>query len=1194
MYLKKVELHGFKSFANKIEMSFEKGVTAVVGPNGSGKSNISDAIRWVLGEQSVKSLRGSKMEDVIFSGTSNRKALGMAEVSLTLDNSSQMLPIDYEEVTITRRMYRSGESEYYLNKSNCRLKDIRELLMDTGIGKDGYSIIGQGKIDEILSSKSEDRRQLFEEAVGIVKYKHRKQEATKKINATKDNLLRVTDIIHELQSQLGPLEKQSKKAKRYTSLKENLLKLEVNLFIKEIDKIDLELKHIHQQMDMLKKSLALQNNEKESYFTKLEEIQKQLDLWENEIEHCQKDFYATQGDIGKKEGEVNLNQEKLAHFIENIERLEKEVEDIYRDNIKVTKQLEEKLTQLKNVDTSLKELEENLKKETMEYEKINESSTIKLQDIEESKSSIINTLNDISDKKSDGNSLKTLVNTMDHRIGQIHKDRINYEKKEEETQKKICDLQQSLETVLKNLEKTEKEITIITIEKDRIENQQQDIENQLEIIKNQTNHNQSKRNIIEEMEREHDGYNRSVKNTLIACKKDKYLGEGIYGVVANLMKVPKGYETAIETALGAAIQNIVTRNEEDAKKLIAYLKKHNLGRITLLPLTSMQKKSMNQEELEIVKEIDNAKIAIDLVEFHNQFLKVFSNLLGRVVVVPNIDIGVKAAKKLHYKLKIVTVDGDIINIGGSLTGGSSTFKGNSILGRKRELEELNQSIVILEEQGKRLKEKRNILLEQLNNKQHKLEILHKQQQENKIIEATLKSKLQQAKEEKYETTDFIHRMKRELQELEEAKKTTLEKYKLIERAIQDMEETISQTKQMVEGYEENIVKEKQQLEKLNEGITKGKIKTATIREQKKSLLQEIENLQTILKFNETQLEEKNKRIAEINKDHKILHQVIEENKIQLQNLMGILRELEKKLEELKKKRQDLLQVDKQKKESLQQIEEIIKDLNESTYKLDMKCTRLEMQQQSFYNKLWEEYELTYIQAKNIREDITDNINIGREIKTLKDEIKGLGHINMESIQEYENVKERYEFLTNQKDDLEKARQTLAKVIKDMEETMKKQFLEEFIKIRKNFNDVFIKLFGGGKAQLVLEDEKDLLNCGIEIIAQPPGKKLQSLSLLSGGERALTAISLLFGILLVKPSPFCILDEIEAALDDANVNRFAGFLQELSPDTQFVVVTHRRGTMESADALYGVTMEEEGISKIVSVKFTDEMNNEIAS
>ncbi|MCC5912002.1 MAG: chromosome segregation protein SMC [Clostridiaceae bacterium] len=1194
MRLKKLEVKGFKSFANKIEMNFEDGITAVVGPNGSGKSNISDGIKWVLGEQSVKSLRGSKMEDVIFSGTNNRKSMGMAEVSLTLDNSSQTLPVDYQEVTITRRVYRSGESEYYLNKSSCRLKDVREMLMDTGIGKDGYSIIGQGKIDEILSSKSEDRRQLFEEAAGIVKYKHRKLEGEKKLKATKENLLRVTDILQELENQLEPLRKQSIKAQKYKEIKNNLLKLEVNLFIKEIDKIDGELKLIQQQMEMLKKSLDTQSKDKQAHTVKLEEVYKKLEVCQEKISTYQNEFYDTQNYIGKKEGQINLCKEKIINSSENMKRLQRETEIIRTEDAEISNQLEEKLKHLKSIDVDLNKLEQNLEEKLSREKDLNHLRNSQLESLEKSKSYIIDTLNDISEKKSEGNSFKTLIDTMDQRMEQVKKDIVAHSDKEKNSTAKRDALESDLNVLQKDLEQNIKQENEAVKQKNTLSEKVKILTGAIQSTSSKLDHKKSKKHILEEMEKGYEGYNKSVKNILSACEKDKKLGAGIYGVVADLLKVPKGYEIAIETSLGYAIQNIVSESEEDAKRLISYLKKYNLGRVTILPLTSIQSRHISKEEDTIIQKYKDVKIAIDIIDFEDRFKNIFSSLLSRVLIVPNLDLGVKVAKELQYRFKIVTTDGDVMNIGGSLTGGSSTFKGNSLLTRKRELEELTKEIKILDQEIMDKQGSLKTMETSLVNILSEIESLNRKKQAYQIEEATLKSKIQQTIEEITQINSATKQSNREIKELVEAKDTTSTKYNKILHEIKELDESIKNTKSSIEDYQKHLLEEKEKIDDINAAITKDKIELASIKEQKKMLLKEVEDLQATIKNNERKCNDKNYEMNIVKAEYERLQLESHENKNELKKLEQHLNKLHEDLERLKNDKASFVAVENETKDTLKGIEGVINELSEGIHKLDVKATRLEMQQQSFYNKLWDDYELTYTTAKEIRQDVDESINIAKEIKIFKDQLKTIGNVNLQSIEEYQSIKERYEFLKQQKEDLEKAEASLIKVIKDMEATMGKQFIQEFNKIKKHFNEVFAKLFGGGKAQLVLEDEEDLLNCGIEIIAQPPGKKLQNLSLLSGGERALTAIALLFGILLVKPSPFCILDEIEAALDDANISRFAVFLRELSQQTQFIVVTHRRGTMESADALYGVTMEEEGVSKIVSVKFTDELHKEIAS
>ncbi len=1186
LYLKRLDIQGFKSFADKIDMHFEGGITGVVGPNGSGKSNISDSIRWVLGEQSPKSLRGAKMEDVIFAGTASRKPVGMAEVSLTLDNSAKMLPIDYGEVTITRRVYRSGESEYYLNKSSCRLKDIRELLMDTGIGKEGYSIIGQGKIDEILSSKPEERRLIFEEAAGIVKYKNRRDEAEKKLNSTKDNLLRVADILHELESQIEPLRRQSSKAKKFKEIKESLIKLEVNLFIREIDKIDGELKIILDQIESIKNSLEEQSKNKQEHQNEIEKVKEQLNLCEGDLEKVQNQYFQAENTIKSKEGLITLSQEKMTHNDENLARIQLEIKNMEALESTSSMELEKKLKELEGICKELDNLKGVLTAKVAQYEKQAQLNSSKEDNLENSKSLIIDTLNEISDKKSELNSLITLIKTMDKRMEQVQREVKNYNEKMESNSIFFQQLEKDLEAIESLIHATEEEHSKQLTSNEEIEKSISIMTKQLEESKNQLNHKTSRKNLLEELEREHDGFNKSVKNILTACERNPQLGKGVYGVVADLIKVPKGYEMALETALGASIQNIISETEEDGKRLIDHMKKNNMGRITILPIKALQPRSINKEENDILQQFDGVEVAFNIIKTDNKFANVFSNLLSRVLIVPNLEIGIQVARKLQYRLKIVTIDGDVLNIGGSMTGGSVPKTGSGILGRKRELEELIQQIKedqdelqLLRQSLEKLQNRRNELNETIKN-------LNQKQQENKIKEVTIGNKLEQAVNEKQHLTDSLLQLTTEIKQLEEVKKDSEDKLQIRNVEINKLEEKISNTQQRVSDSQKDLQLERNVLESINNEITQDKVKVAATEGQKKSLLQEIEGLQRAIKNNAETLLVKQKEIQNNQDKNHQLQVEFDTYKQELIQLKQLAEDLETNLESLKNKKNEILAWEFEVKKGITHVDEVIGGLQESSHKLDLRRTRLEMQQQTFYNKLWEEYELTYNSAQNYKEEIEDLGQVTKEIKKYKDEMKSLGSINLDAIEEYEKIKERYEFMKKQQDDLVEAKDSLSEVIKEMEKTMEKQFIEQFQIIKQNFNEVFSKLFGGGKADLILEAQGDILNCGIDIIAQPPGKKLQNLSLLSGGERALTAISLLFAILLVKPSPFCILDEIEAALDDANVRRFANFLKELSETTQFIVVTHRKGTMELADVLYGVTMEEEGVSKLVSVKLTD--------
>lgn len=1194
MYLKKIEMQGFKSFGNKIEMTFEQGITGIVGPNGSGKSNISDGIRWVLGEQSIKSLRGSKTEDIIFSGTTTRKSQGMAEVSLTLDNSLKILPIEYEEVTLTRRVYRSGESEYYINKSLCRLRDIRELLMDTGIGKDGYSIIGQGKIDEILSNKSEDRRVVFEEAAGIVKFKTRKEDSEKKLQATEDNLARLADILGELEGQLGPLERQSKKAKRYLELKHKLLNLEVSMFVKEIDKHDNELKHIKDQLGMLDNALNAQQLEKDALIRDLKQINSDIIKNDEAYTKLQNEKHQIENSMQSTAGVINLSKEKISNGQQNIKRISSEITEVKKKEGLYRVDLEKKLDQLKIIDHDINEINEKLKASNDDFQLLLDKKTNKEKELEQSKSYIIDSLNKISDKKSEANRYKTLIETMDDREKQIESD-IRANKEEFEG---IClelnRVSDRLKTEESNISLTKNEIETINVEIRNIQQQINQKYKELEKIKSTLTHQSSRLKMLQDLEREHDGFSKGVKSILSACDHNKDLGKGVFGAIANLIQVPNGYELAMEIALGAAVQNIVSETEKEGKKLIEYLKKHNLGRITVLPISAIKPRYISSQEEKILKEYKDIHIAYDLVAFDRKFNDVISSLLNRVIIVPNLDVGIELAKKLDYKLKIVTKEGDVINIGGSLTGGSVAKNVNGIFERKKEMERLT---IALEDSVKAVEDKDKEIETGKATLSHNTNTLHEKTnyvQEKMIERATLTNKVEQLIKEKNQAIKNSDQYENEKSQINNIKGDTQNKLNIINSEARTIELEIEDIKSDVESNRLFLENESAEIQNLNNNITDVKIRLTSKEEQKKSLLQEISFIQETIKNNDEIYNQKNKEIAELTHQKNLLEMELNKSENEARGFAHNQKEVIKSLENLEIKKGQLYTIKNHKKTEVDNIQIVMDELQESIHKLDIKRTRLEMQQQSFYNKLWDEYELTYVEAQNIKFEVKDVSYTAKEIKDYKTQIKGLGTINEESIIAYEQVKERYEFLKTQQEDLIKAKLSLEMVIKDMEEKMKKQFIHYFNIIKENFNTIFKRLFGGGRADLILTDEADILNCGIDIIAQPPGKKLQNLSLLSGGERALTAIAILFAILLEKPTPFCVLDEIEAALDDANVHRFADLLKDLSPKTQFIVVTHRKGTMESADALYGVTMEEEGISKLVSVRLIDIVEDEIAS
>lgn len=1189
MYLKKIEIQGFKSFADKTEIEFNGGITAVVGPNGSGKSNISDALRWVLGEQSAKTLRGSKMEDVIFSGTNSRKPTGYAEVTIVLDNKDGSLPIDYSEVSVTRRVFRSGESEYYINKNSCRLKDVRELFMDTGIGKDGYSIIGQGRIDEILSTKSEDRRAIFEEAAGIVKYKTRKEEAEKKLEKTKENLIRINDIINELENQVEPLKSQSEKAKEYIALSEKLKDLEVSLFIREFDRLKEEISHLDAQKELVVTQLKYNEERRDAFENKYNRVKNEIDKMDAKIEEIQNLKYTTENLIEKKEGDLKLSKERIFYLQKEAERYTNEIK-LIQEQIKDTIIKEEKETNYKlELEKRIEILNNQLNSKSKELEILNCNIKKIEEDIENLKGDLIQNLNQISDKKSKINSISIFSKSIIKRIEQIDNDINNVKLQMEENNRQINITEEEIASYKKMIERLNIEKKENIEVKKKIEEYGEKYKNNADSIKAQIHGKMSNLKLLTEMRDEYEGYYKSVKNTLLACKKNKNLGRGVKGVVAELLNVDKKYERAIEVALGSSLQNIVTETQEDAKRIIEFLKKNKLGRVTFLPISSIRAKGLTTAEKKVIQCKGLIGVASELITYHSDYTNIFEYLLGRVLIVETLEDGIRLSKQSDHSFKIVSLDGEILNPGGSMTGGSFSTNTTNILGRDRQIKELEDEIRELNkkytfytnelekcekekveienklvELDKRVNET-NVVLFKLENKYSQLKLDN--DRNNSLIEKYINEKRQLISENDNSSTD-VNDLEKELEKLEE-------KSKLIQSRIEELNVEYEKQRNIRDG----IVKHNTELQ----------VEIAKIRQELLNIIESIKNYSE----HRFRLEEDIKRKNREKEDNEIdvrnelskIDLLTEEKK----QLSEELLEYDIRLDEVKSERNNFMQTYYNDQEKLNEMNRKINDLQKSISSLEVKREKYNMQLENITARLWEDYEMTYQMAAKYKKEFENVTKVQNEIRDLKNKIKALGNINLDSIDEFERVRERLEFLKNQKEDLIDAKESLDVVIKDMNIRMKQQFKESFELIRVNFNEVFVKLFGGGKADIYLEDEDNILLSGIEIIAQPPGKKLQSLSLLSGGERALTAIALLFAILKTKPTPFCILDEIEAALDDANVYRYAEYLKEFSKETQFIVITHRKGTMECADSLYGITMEEEGISKLISVKLTEKSN-----
>lgn len=1179
MYLKRLELQGFKSFADKTILEFMPGITTVIGPNGSGKSNISDAIRWVLGEQSIKSLRGAKSEDIIFAGTQNRKSLGFAEASLVFDNNDGKLPIEYAEVTVTRRIYRTGETGYFINKTPCRLKDILELFMDTGIGKDGYSIIGQGKIDEILSNKSEDRRHIFEEAAGIVKYRSRKEDSEKKLERAKLNLLRINDILAEIENNIEPLKIQSEKAKKFLSLREELKGIEVGLFLYNIDlykerleKITADEEIMNSTYESEERSQRLKNEEKNN-------LKLEINNLIEEIEKMQNIGFESTNQIEKINSNINVSEERINNIKENNIRYETEINELNEKINELKEEEKQKIAKKENLYNNKEKFEKELQEKEEELSKLTTKLSSKQLEIENKKRII----EENTDNKYE---MQNEINTQDVKVDSIIK---NVKSKTEELDLTISELDQS------RLKKSEIEQNFLDIENKRnkikndlseIENKKIEADNKIKTFELQINQlgqeiriKESRLKFLEETEREKEGYTKSVKSLLKSTETNVELKKGLHDVVANLINVKKEYEVAIEMALGASLQNVVTETEQDAKSLIEYLRKNNLGRVTFLPISAVNGKKLEKAHLNIKGVIG---IASDLVEYNNKYDGIFKNLLGRTVIVEDMEAGIAVAKKNSYSFRIVTLKGDIINSSGAMTGGSIQTKTVNILGRSREIEALKEELKGLNIKIKNKEEEKEKYIESIEDLLETIQSLETNLQEIDIEYATQKQKVELIVENVDKLVNRMDKTKQEIENLNK-QKTEISKHKtqLIEN-LENLEEEIRKLNLEVEEFVKVNKDDQTYIDNLNMDITNLKISVSSFEESEMSIDEITERIKIDIKNNTLSLEAKKEQIEKNKQEEESLKAKIEELQNDIVKIKENVKNSGSKIEELKdsknEKNKYLEKIEKEIEEQFTRLQ----DIKEQLVKIDIKKNKTSQDLEDVVNKLWEEYELTPNNAEGFAKT-TDQAKPQKEVNYLRTQIRDLGSINIDSIKEYQTLKERYDFMCEQRLDLENSMSKLKNVISEMINIMKTQFKDKFKLINKNFNEVFTELFGGGKAELILEDEEDVLNCGIDIRVQPPGKKLQNMTLLSGGEKAFTAIAILFAILKINPAPFCVLDEIEAALDDVNVNRYAEYLKKFAQYTQFLVITHRKGTMEAADTVYGITMEENGISKLLSMK-----------
>lgn len=1184
MYLKRLEVQGFKSFADKISLDFTSGITAVVGPNGSGKSNIGDAVRWVLGEQSARVLRGGKMEDVIFAGTEHRKSVGFAEVSLTIDNTDNYLPVSYSEVTITRRVYRSGESEYYINKTSCRLKDIHELFLDTGIGRDGYSIIGQGRIDEILSTKSEDRRHIFEEASGIMKYKVRKQEAERKLELTEQNLVRINDIINELEAQLEPLKEQSEAARKYLSLREGLKVLEINVYLDNIDKYKEKIKEYEVQFKDIKDNIEAEERKLRNITVQNQQKTEHLKSMEESINQARDKYYVIEANIEKNSSEINLKKEKINSLEQNIERL---VQEITEFNVKSADLVKEKEGRRKKVDYlkgQYADFSKKLEKYQAELDAIISTLGESERRIELLKSEIMDRLDIQSDKKTQINNIKNHIENLKKRQNSINTEIYSLKLEKDKDNMKKEDLAESIRSTTALIRHSKEKSEKLEHEKNELTGMLKDIEKQYNGVKTDIQVKSSRHRLLNDMEKSMEGYSRSVKEIMHACRSSAGFGNGIHGTVAQLISVDKKYETAIEMTLGSALQNIITSSEDDAKKAIEFLKANRIGRATFLPISSVKGKRLDDTVIHRLQEFQGfCGLASDIVACDEKYKGIVLNLLGRVAVVDNLDAGIAISRKFGYSFRIVTLDGDILSTSGSMSGGSNEVKKAGILSRSREIAELEQSIESLKKDEIKLGSKVEEIKTMLSEIEKESNEEYSKIRENELVKSRDENHLSMLEENINKTTAKIGMLADEKSQMAKQEQETVQELEKYEAELAAIEKDIAEARAVVAEHQEKFKADQTVRDGLHEDITDFKISVNSIAESLQSVDEHMgritADLESMQRSTARKENEKNRAANEI----ATLKQEIEglENVIKgLQNeKTGKTFEIDRLVEEkrvLEEESSDFI-------EKLNNTNKTILLLQEEYNRIDVRAARAESEMKAIQDRMWDEYELTYSGAMEFKEEIQSIAQAQKAINDYRNQIKMLGPVNVSAIDEYIKTKERYEFMSVQKNDMEQAKDKLHKIINEMVQIMKQQFVDQFKLINDNFGIVYRELFGGGHAKLIISDMDNVLESGIEIEVQPPGKKLQNMMLLSGGERAFTAIALLFAILRLKPTPFCLLDEIEAALDDANVYRFGEYLKKFSQNTQFIMVTHRKGTMEASNTMYGVTMQEHGVSKIVSMK-----------
>lgn len=1184
MKLKKLELYGFKSFAQRTEIVFDEGITGIVGPNGSGKSNIGDAVRWVLGEQSAKTLRGASMSDVIFNGTQKRKPLSYCEVSLVFDNDDHALAMEAAEVMVTRRVYRNGESEYYLNRTACRLKDVVDLFRDTGIGKEGYSIIGQGRIDEILSRKSEDRRQVFEEAAGIVKFKARKEEADKKLQRTLENLERVDDILDELTKRLKPLEEQSRNARVYLELSTELKDLDLNLFLIRSDRARARLSELESELLTVQTILADTESNLTDKTARRDETQNRIDQLEEaitkartELMECAEHVHESQKKLSALQSRRETRSENRQRIVREQEEAQERLAEIEKDHVRIQADVEKQHSLIADAEQILRATQEAAEKAQAKEKEADAA-------LEAQKAAVIDQMNRLSDVRNDKTRLNTMQAQMETRLTEIEESSGALQEQEAALREALIAVEKQLETENQHQQQCQEKLAQARQASDEADaayaNLRADVEKQSADMQAAA----SRHNVLTEMTRDMEGYNMAVRRAMTYAKQRGLTG--VKGVLAQLMTVPQAYETAIDMALGAAQQNIVTDTEETAKELINYLRQNRLGRATFLPMSAIRGKTLYGNERNALKLPGCLGVASELVQCAPEYRGIVENLLGRTVIADNLDHGIPIMRAGNHAFRLVTLEGDVMHSGGSMTGGSAQSKVSNLLSRERELKELTAKLQTgraeldkcrqeLTQRQQTAQEKRQKVSDAVN-ALHQQEIaVAREQARRESVSADLNTHLQRMQETEQARVQLhqsLEDIRQQLETIEHQRTGAQGDQSAMEQKTIEMQNALVKARAEASAENDRLMVRTLQLSDLRHGLSDLERDEAHAQQDQAQILREQERREQLLhEMDELDaIDENDMKREEAESARRQKEQLRQESAAQA---------IEQRRSQAQSDLRDILS-------DMENLHEAYNRDSEKLHKTELAKARIEGDQKNLQNRIWDTYKLTYAGAEEFRRTPFDEKESDRRAAELQGQIRALGTVNVGAVEEYAETKARVDDLTTQQQDLKRAEMDLRELIERLLIQMRSTFVENFSKMQGYFAETFTRLFGGGHAELKLMDPDDPLNCGIEVNAQPPGKKLQLLSLLSGGERALTAIAILFAMLKLKPTPFCILDEIEAALDDANIGYYADYLKEYSKGTQFIVVTHRKGTMERCNSLFGVAMEEQGVSRMVSVSLQD--------